>query len=246
MKKILMFLVVLAGAMAFGAANDTIITFSTKGPDTYKDGKVVLDGECYALVWTKDGATFGGFSADGSLLSPDDKLVVVVACAKGGKCPTTLFEIAAGDVEKNYQGGAFALYLLDTRVKDAVGNVTVGGTAKLAQTVPSVNAVGAIQDGASIAADGQGTIAGGTTKLAQVGTYAKLGEPTITGFAVKGANIELTVKDMYEAADYFVVPGNAPNSFGKALEVKPKGNTFKFKQQDDATFFKVIGVRKFE
>ena len=50
MKKLLFTMVVAAFGAAFGAANDTILVFSTKGPDTYADGTSVLDGERYALV----------------------------------------------------------------------------------------------------------------------------------------------------------------------------------------------------
>ena len=58
MKKLLFTMVVAAFGAAFGAANDTILTFSTQGPDTYGDGSTVLDGERYALVWVKDGTAF--------------------------------------------------------------------------------------------------------------------------------------------------------------------------------------------
>ena len=58
MKKILFVFGAFALAFAATAELDTLITFSTKGPDTYLDGKTVMDGECYALVWTKNGAEF--------------------------------------------------------------------------------------------------------------------------------------------------------------------------------------------
>ena len=57
----------LAIACVAGAGtDDTLIAFSTKGPDRYADGTTVLDGECYALVWSIDG-NFDGFSADGRI-----------------------------------------------------------------------------------------------------------------------------------------------------------------------------------
>ena len=76
MNKFLALFAAVAVSAAFGAANDTLLTFSTPGIDKYADGRRVLDGECYALVWTKDGATFGGIAADGKLLSENDKLTV--------------------------------------------------------------------------------------------------------------------------------------------------------------------------
>ena len=37
---------------------------SATGVSLFADGTTVLDGECYALVWTADGATFGGIAAE--------------------------------------------------------------------------------------------------------------------------------------------------------------------------------------
>ena len=36
---------------AFADMDDLRVSFETKGVDTYQDGKTVLDGEFYALVW---------------------------------------------------------------------------------------------------------------------------------------------------------------------------------------------------
>lgn len=75
----------LAVAHAFaGNAADTLITFSTcgAGPDRYADGEAVMDGECYALVWSKDGV-FEGLQADGVPVDANDK-VVLVAPKVGG------------------------------------------------------------------------------------------------------------------------------------------------------------------
>ena len=74
------------GGAAFGAANDARISFSTKGPDTYADGTTVLDGECYALCWSKDFANFA-IKADGTAevgAESVDGEVILVAPAKDG------------------------------------------------------------------------------------------------------------------------------------------------------------------
>lgn len=70
MKKLVTMVVgAMAAVAAFGAAqNDLRVTFWSAGPDQYKDGSTVVDGEMYALVWTKAGSTFAGFAADGSLV----------------------------------------------------------------------------------------------------------------------------------------------------------------------------------
>ena len=235
----------------FAAANDVVLTFSTPGPDTYADGTTVLDGESYALVWTKAGATFGGISADGKLLSANDKIVLVAGVAEGGKCPTTVFEVEAADFAA-YEGGGFALYLLDTRVKDAEGKVSVAGVDAFALDAPNVvNAIGAANAPASAKASSTSTsslnlASASAVALADVGVHAKIDVPTITALKVEGETVSITVKDTSPTADYFVVPGTTPGSFATALDAKQENGTFTFPKPKDASFFKVIGVRKFK
>ncbi len=250
----------LAFASAFGAANDVVLTFSTPGPDTYRDGTAVLDGESYALVWTKAGCAFGGMTADGKLVSANDRLVLVAGIAEGGRCPTTVFEIdaAAADV---YAGGTFSLYLLDTRVKDAGGRVSVSGVGFAAGRTPAaaangaglvVNSVGvAAANGADAGAarpgaSFNGLIAQGAVSLGKVGVHSKIESPKITALRVENGKVALAVEGMMEAADYFVVPGTAPGKFAPALATRPVDGVFTFDRKDNAPFFKVIGVRKFE
>ena len=244
-------LLLLCPVCLLAAANDVVLTFSTLGPDTYADGTTVLDGESYALVWTKAGATFGGIAADGKLLSANDKLVLVAGVAEGGRCPTTVFEIEAADYAV-YEGGSFALYLLDTRVKDAGGKVTVAGANTLALTAPeAVNAIGIAStgtptDSASIIPQTASLVGAAPVALADVGVHSKIGAPTITALKIEGESVSISVKDTSPTADYFVVPGTAPGSFTTALDAKQENGTFTFPKPKDATFFKVIGVRKFE
>ena len=235
----------------FAAANDVVLTFSTPGPDTYADGSTVLDGESYALVWTKAGVTFGGISADGKLLSASDKIVLVAGVAEGGKCPTTVFEIEAADFAA-YEGGSFALYLLDTRMKDAEGSVSVAGANALATTAPeAVNAIGLASTGSSTSSSSlipqtSSLTAGSAIALAAVGVHAKIDVPTITALKIEGETVSITVKDTSPTADYFVVPSTTPGAFATALDAKQENGTFTFPKPKDATFFKVIGVRKFK
>jgi hypothetical protein len=233
-----------AVSAAFGAANDTLLTFSTPGVDRYADGRRVLDGECYALVWTKDGATFGGIAADGKLLSADDKLVIVAPVAKNGKCPATVLEIDA-EIAPTYEGGTFGLYLLDTRIVAADGKTAL---APFENGFPKVvNAIGAGEGAARDGgAAGIGNVAAkGAVSLGEVGVRSEIESPTITSIKIEGASVTLEVEGMSPAADYFVVPGSTPSAFAPALDAKSEGSTFKFEKPADASFFKVIGVRKF-
>ena len=115
MNKILMMGMVLAGVLgAFAGVDNVAILFSSKGPDAYADGEPVRDGEVYALVWTPDGATFGGIDADGKAVPPS-VVALKAPVAKGGRCPNVLYEIDEEDAKANYPGGTWGVCLLDTR-----------------------------------------------------------------------------------------------------------------------------------
>ena len=240
---------ILTSSLLFGAANDVVLTFSTSGPDTYADGTGVVDGESYALIWTKNGSTFGGISSDGSLLSADDRLVLVAGVAEAGRCPTTVFEIDAEDAA-NYNGGTFALYLLDTRIRDADGKVAVAGANALATTAPkAVNAIGVAATTSSSAESSPSprTFTSATAvALAAVGVYAKIDPPTITALKIENGKVSISVEGTSDAAEYFVVPGERPDKFATALDAKNENGVFTFDQPKDASFFKVVGVRKFK
>lgn len=243
-----LFALAFAGA-AFGAANDTVLSFSTPGIDKYADGSRVMNGESYALVWTASGATFGGLSAACQPVSETDKVVLVAPLAKRGRCPLTVVEINAEDA-KQYEGGTFSLYLLDTRVKGSDGVVAL---AAYVNGIPRVvNSFGlsdaASKDFESVAGVTGGINASAPVKLGEVGVYSQIESPMITAIEIKGAKIRLQVKGMSAAADYFVVPGATPGSFAPAIDatVDAEGFTFDKPEDQDSTFFKVIGVRKFD
>lgn len=237
-------------ASSFGAANDTVLSFSTPGPDRYADGSKVLNGESYALVWTADGATFGGLSSECRTLLATDKLVLVAPLAKYWKCPVTIIEISAADAAQ-YEGGSFALYLLDTRVRGSDGKISLAAYKDGRPQV--VNSLGAADaEDAVASADG---VAGSirtlsSVKLGAVGVYTEIERPTIAAMKIDGAKIKLEVKGTSPAADYYVVPGGTPASFSSALnatlEKKEDSAVFTFeKPEEPAEFYKVIGVRKF-
>lgn len=249
MKQIFLIAMVAAAGLAFGAVDDTILTFGTKGADKYVDGTPVLDGECYALVWTPNGSTFGGFKADGTLVSDTDKLIVVAGVAKNHRCPTTLFEISAADAAA-YTNGKFALYLLDTRIMTAEGEVVASGAGVFADDAAGVpvNAAGAAETAVAGGAS-EGSIGGGTVVLAEIGTYTEVASPEIKGIDVTGANVKLTVAGMEpdSTTAYYVVPGSTPSNFLAPAKTQRKGdNMLQVKKVAGENFFKVIGVRRFK
>lgn len=245
-KSLAMFVVMSLVSTLFAASNDALLTFSTPGVDRYADGTIVKDGECYALVWTKDGTTFGGLTAECKPVSETDKLVLVAPLAKTGRCPITVLELDAAAASQ-YDGGTFGLYLLDTRVRTADGKVAL---AKFKDGVPqSVNSLGAAADAAETADAASGKAsslkASSAVKLGSVGFYTEIEVPTITSILVEEATVTLTVDKMDPTADYFVVPLVKPGEPAPALDTEPTGDTFTFPKPEGAPFFKVFGKRKF-
>ena len=228
-------------AALFAAENDTLIVFSTPGPDTYRDGSAVLDGESYALVWTAAGETFGGLTGDGKCVSANDRLVAVAPVAENGRCPETVFEIDA-EVAKSFQGGTFALYLLDTRVRNAEGVVAL---ASFENGFPKV--VNAYADAAQCAGEGGELVATSALSLAEVGVLSKIDDPVITSIELKGAKIEIKTKDLSSAADYYVVGGADVKLLKVIKSERTAEDVFTVEAEDAKSgFFSIKGARKFE
>ena len=100
--------------VAFASMEDKVLRFSTPGTDRYADGSVVVDGECYALVWSPAGTTFSGFNADGTPVSANDRVVLAAPLALNGKCRDAIFQVPAAEYAE-LQGGEWAVCLVDTR-----------------------------------------------------------------------------------------------------------------------------------
>ncbi len=251
MKRLMTMLGVAGLAVAsFAAVDDTLISFSTPGPDKYADGTDVLPGECYALVWSQDGQ-FEGIKADGTTVDPADKVVLLAAVAKQGPngtyCPPLLYQVDA-DVAATLANGVYAVYLLDTRVTAADGAVAIGGVDENGK-LKAVNSYGAVS-GDTKAAAGTGAIATATTTAvggAAVATFVEVEAPVITAIKPEGTKITISTSGLSPVVDYKVVTGANPGEVATELDVKAdaKGN-FTFDKPANGTFFKVIGVRKFD
>ena len=245
MKKVFLMVAAMGlAAASFADMNDALLSFATQGPDKYADGTTVIDGECYALVWTAAGAEFGGFKADGTLASATDRLVLAAPLAKGGKCPQTLFQINAA-VADELKDGTYAVYLLDTRVKAEDGTTQLAGFKDGKAKV--VNAQSAVGDSTAAAATTQTKVALAATAVGGAAITAEtiIDAPQITGIKVEGATVKVTVAGMSPAATYKVVTCTKPGDVGKTLDAKAKGDTFEF-SKPAGSFFKVIGTRNFK
>lgn len=240
MKKLMTVLCAGLAFAAMAAVNDTLISFSTPGPDTYKDGTAVQDGECYALVWSADGV-FEGVKADGTPVDANDQVVLVAPVAKGGKCPALLFQV---DAEKaaTLADGKYGVYLLDTR-RIVDGKTVVGLDAE--NNLSSVNGFAAATETGVAAGAGAIASAAAATAIdgAAVAAYTEVPAPNVA-IEIKNATIKLTVSGMVPNADYWVLKGTNLQKVDAKVADVPADGKVELPKTDDAAFFKVKGGRK--
>lgn len=207
MKKLVSMVMGLAAAAAFATPvpNVQVIDFFTEGPDTYADGTVVQDGECYALVWSSDGV-FEGIKADGTAKDENDKVVYIGAFAKDGRCKPVSFQFKVG----TFEGGKFEMWLLDTRVfengvakvgKDENGELIVScaSQATTAQVAVSESAGSAAPSQTLQGAEG-GAVAEGATVAA-----ADVVAPQITGIAFEDDFVKIDLNKTVKGVRYVII-----------------------------------------
>ena len=205
-----------------GSINDKLARFSTPGPDRYADGSIVVDGECYALVWSPAGTTFSGFNADGTPVSATDRVVLAGALAKGGKCPEAIFQIPAKDYEE-LDGGEWAVCLVDTRMANGVPagvrdgkplrvnrwGAVKGGVKVEPQTGSSMEPAASSNGALRLAATPSTSQPVRATTLSAVPPTAK--RPTITDFDFSDGEVWLEVSDTVPYFSYTIISGETPN-----------------------------------
>ena len=235
MKKTIAVLFAVLAASVFAGMDDLLIMFSTPGPDKYADGSVVLDNECYALVWT---------ASNGAQTQ-----VLAVPAAKDGKCVPVLFDIDEADVEK-YKDGTWGVFLLDTRdfAKDPAGKTLSGLDAKGQPKVVNVSA--AVAEGFASAGGFESAVAkSGVSAGAFDLDAAKVPQPKVTGIQVVGANVVVTVKDTVPFVGYTLQSGSDVSKFaipaGAAAVKGDAANEIKLvtPKKDGAQFFKVSTIQ---
>ena len=227
-----------------GGVDDARISFSTKGPDRYADGSVVVDGESYALIWSKDG-NFDGFDANGECIDPEDRIVLLAPVAKDGRCPPVLFQIPAAEAE-NLKNGQYAVYLLDTRVSSGGETKALGvsgarpalmngfGEASAAIKVAGGNAFASVPESSSGAA--------GIVASSVASAPADCTQPRIKAIRIEGDNVFLTVENL---AGFMRVRSGSDVSVSGATDaaVETKGGedvTLVTRKPGNSGFFKVI------
>ena len=237
MKKLTLTMAVAGLALAsLAAVNDTLISFSTPGPDTYLDGTEVRDGECYALVWSQDGV-FEGVKDDGTAVDANDRVVLVAPVAKGGRCPDLVYQVAAATAEA-LKGGRYGVYLLDTR-RTVAGETVVGlnpetGKLDYVKSYASATDPIAATDGIASAA------AAKAVDGAAVAKYVEVAKPVVA-IEVKSAVIRLTVTGMSPVADYWVEKGTSLQNVSEKIADVPADGVVDVEKTDAAAFFQVKG-----
>lgn len=238
MKKLTMSFGVAGLALAsLAAVNDTLISFSTPGPDTYIDGATVQDGECYALVWSADGV-FEGIKDDGTAVDANDQVVLVAPVAKDGKCPNLVYQVDA-DLAAKLEGGQYGVYLLDTR-RTVAGETVVGLNAD--GKLDYVKSYATATD--TIAAPASGSIAAAAaTKAvdgAAVAAYVEVPKPVVA-IEVKTATIKLSVSAMSPVANYWVEKGTDLKNVSEKVADVPADGVVEVSKAEAAAFFQVKG-----
>lgn len=245
MKKVLVatFSVLMAGA-TWAAANDLLITFSTKGPDTYADGQTtVMNKECYALVWDKAGEPFA-IAADGSTTGGD--IVLVAPVARKGRCPKVLFEVDAALVSEKYSsGGSWKVYLLDTRRYGEKGATLAPIKGGRPTTINASAEVSSATISVGSGTPGAVAATSGTTAATATGLPAGFDvRPTITDIQLDGDLVYVTVENTVPYLAYDLTAGDTPEEVTERVNNPRHGGDdgtviLVAPAQEEGAFFKV-------
>lgn len=226
MKKAIFGFGLLMSALAFANVDNKVILFSTPGPDTYKDGTAVLDGEYYALVWTRAGKTFEGVDTCGNAVGGDSRVLLKAPVAKGGRCPLVQFQLNAGFCAKNgISSGTLAVYLLDSRkfkagadgvlLKDADGRFIAESCG---QTGNPVNGYG--ETGATISASAglcAFDVAGGVAATAVAEAVESGKNAKVEKIELKEGRVYLHVSGVSSSVIYGIQAGERPTAVDQDL-----------------------------
>ena len=204
------------------SADDAFLTCATEGCDRYADGRTVADGECYALVYTKPGFTFAGFSADGTVAKPEESdLVAVAPLAKDGHCPRTLFAVPR-DYASSRKDGKWEIFLLDTRGTDGkpAGLDAKGVVGRIRRWGEPAASVRDFSGGTATSASKTDPEAAGGLAANPAELPKDAPRPRITGIKVENGVVKVTVADTvpylaYGLDDAETAKGSARNPRAK-------------------------------
>ena len=199
---------VAASAILPAGQDNLLMKFSTPGPDTYADGKtLVADGEFYALVWVKAGATFAGFNADGTVVdAANSALICAVPYAENGHCPETVLEMDRVLADAYAGSGSFELHVLDTRDAEGKPKGTVAGGVNASGSAAAFSLTAGSAGEVKAVAAKQGTLAATVSELPP-----SIPQPKITSIKVENGMVKLKVQGTSKLLRYGVKSGDAPS-----------------------------------
>ena len=205
----------LVSAAAFAGMGNVVISFSTTGPDKYADGSLVRDGETYALVWTKSGATFAGKEDE------NNKIVIKAPEATDHRCPYIQFQVDEEWVSKNCPGGTWGVYLLDTRKFKADAN----GVLLLEDGNPVFDGFGKTVTGWGLVAQATTTTMGsvGAAGAIDVNKAVASGAIRITKIDPSGEFVYLYAEGAVDGVPYAVKSAGTPDALGVVPPVQQYG-----------------------
>ena len=210
MKKCALFFAAAAMTAGVFAGLPSYVMFSSTGPDKYADGTPGLDGEVYALVWTKTGTTFAGFNADGTVVDAENsKLVSAAPIATDSHCPPVMYMLTGANSDLDATG-SFSVYLLDTRVKSAAATTVGGENVEGKTVVTAINATTAVATAVKGGASASATAAPAAGAVVSA-VPAKTPNPRITAVDVVGGQVIVKVADTVPYLQYGISAGKTPS-----------------------------------
>lgn len=217
MKNLSLIAACMMATSVFADGFERTILCSTTGPDYYKDGVTqAVDGEVYALVWTKDGANFS-MDAAGNV-SEGSKVIKMVSIAKDGKCPPVLFVLTGENA--TLTGGTFNLYLLDTRSKaeDGTESVAMFADDKIVVCNSYEKLGGDVKISDSLTLGSADAAKGGDSANGTPAPAAASETPAaISSVTVKNGQVYIGIENANPAIRYAIKAGKTPKADDKVL-----------------------------
>ena len=204
---------------------DRLVSFSSPGTDRYADGTIVPDGECYALVWSPKGKSCSGFNADGTAVSPQDRVVLAAPLAKNGKCRDTVFQVPDAEYAE-LEGGEWAVCLVDTRMANGVpagvaGNAPLrvnrwgavkGGVNVEPASASSLTAGSLMRSASRLASSAASATGSGTSAYTLSAVPDSVQPPRITALDMVEGVVRLTVDGTVPFLTYTISSGSSPRA----------------------------------
>lgn len=209
---------VLAAALT-AVGDDLPHGYRSLGIDTYASGEPVRDGECYALVWVRNGFDFAGYCRNGALVdAANNAQVMVRAIAVGGQCPPVNFLVPEAFASA-HADGSYTVVVLDTR---AANGVPAGLNA--AGTLSRVNGWGRanVRRDETVSSSGKVALKAASVLGSQISNAAKVPatcrQPVITGLSFDAAgNAVVECEATEDYMSYRLAAGETPAAVGAVV-----------------------------